>query len=84
MSVCASFDPHLIEDAMQLKKKIKEMFVKFEIQFKSEEEIGVRDGVNVEDLYYAFSLIRSRAIAAKVGETPETESTKTRLSLIHI
>jgi len=82
LSVCASFDPQLIEDAMQLKKKIKEMFVKFEIQFKSEEEIGVRDGVNVEDLYYAFSLIRSRAIAAKVGETPESRVDNTDVAVL--
>ena len=82
LSVCASFDPQLIEDAMQLKRKIKEMFVKFEIQFKSEEEIGVRDGVNVEDLYYAFSLIRSRAIAAKVGETPESRVDNTDVAVL--
>ena len=56
--------------------------VKFEIQFKSEEEIGVRDGVNVEDLYYAFSLIRSRAIAAKVGETPESRVDNTDVAVL--
>jgi len=82
LRVCASFDPQLIEDAMQVKKKIKEMFVKFEIQFKSEEEIGVRDGVNVEDLYYAFSLIRSRAIAVKVGETPESRVDNTDVAVL--
>ena len=52
------------------------------IQFKSEEEIGVRDGVNVEDLYYAFSLIRSRAIAAKVGETPESRVDNTDVAVL--
>ena len=81
-AVCESFDRELVEDAIALKKKIKEMHVKFEIQYKGEEEIGLRNGASVEDLYYAFSLIRSRAIAARVGETPESRVDNTDVAVL--
>ena len=81
-AVCESFDRELCKDAIALKKKIKEMYVKFEIQYKGEEEIGLRNGPSVEDLYYAFSLIRSRAIAARVGETPESRVDNTDVAVL--
>ena len=36
LSVCASFDPQLIEGRDAIEEEDKEMFVKFEIQFKSD------------------------------------------------
>jgi len=81
-AVCESFDRELVEDAIALKKKIKEMYVKFEIQYKGEEEIGLRGGADLDDMYYAFSLIRSRAIAASVGETPESRVDNTDVAVL--
>jgi hypothetical protein len=83
LDICSNaFDFELKSDAAAIKKKISEMFVKYEVQYKDEDDVGLKDSITVDDLFYAFSLVRSRAIAAEVGQTPDSNVDNTRVAVL--